>query len=113
MDKKQWKKIRKHKDAYGRIAALTVFSGIVGAATAASTVAFNLHFYEKNRVVQLPNEYDATFITEPCNPVFEIRDTVRPLNELREAAQVQKELIEAKMATKKERKKKKERREKR
>lgn len=106
MDKNQWKKIRKHKDACGKLAGLMVFSGIVGAATAASTLVFNMHYYEKKRVVQLPSKYDATFITEPCSLVFEIRDTIWPLNEAREAAQVQKELIEAKMAAKEERREK-------
>ena len=102
MDKKGWKELRRKENTVANAIGSVVFGTILLTGGAATTLLFNLHYYKKTRMVQAPNTADATMITEPSKLIFEIRDTLHPMNEEIEQAMVQKELIQAYMAANEE-----------
>lgn len=110
MDKKGWRRLRKKEDGIGKLVKVVVFGTTMAVASAATSLAFNLHWYDFDRMVKLPTNLDASMVTEPSSFIFEVRDTIYPVNEEIEQTEVQREAIQAQMdenREKKERKKKK------
>lgn len=110
MDKKGWRRLRKKEDGIGKLVKVAVFGTTMGVASAITSLAFNLHWYDYDRLVKTPTNLDTSMVTEPSSFIFEVRDTIYPLNEEIEQTEVQREAIQAQMDAnkeKKERKKKK------
>ena len=110
MDKKGWRRLRKKEDGIGKLVKVAVFGTTMGVASAITSLAFNLHWYDFDRLVKSPTNLDASMVTEPSSFIFEVRDTIYPVNEEIEQTEVQREAIQAQMDAnkeKKERKKKK------
>ena len=110
MDKKGWRRLRKKQDGIGKLVKVAVFGTTMGVASAITSLAFNLHWYDYDRLVKTPTNLDTSMVTEPSSFIFEVRDTIYPLNEEIEQTEVQREAIQAQIDAnkeKKERKKKK------
>ena len=110
MDKKGWRRLRKKEDGIGKLVKVAVFGTTMGVASAITSLAFNLHWYDYDRLVKTPTNLDTSMVTEPSSFIFEVRDTIYPLNEEIEQTEVQREAIQAQIDAnkeKKERKKKK------
>ena len=110
MDKKGWRRLRKKEDGIGKLVKVAVFGTTMGVASVITSLAFNLHWYDYDRLVKTPTNLDTSMVTEPSSFIFEVRDTIYPLNEEIEQTEVQREAIQAQMDAnkeKKERKKKK------
>ena len=113
MDKKGWRRLRKKEDGIGKLVKVAVFGTTMGVASVITSLAFNLHWYDYDRLVKTPTNLDASMVTEPSSFIFEVRDTIYPVNEEIEQTEVQREAIRAQLdADEEEKQKKKERKKK-
>lgn len=101
MDRKKWRFIKKHEDILCGVAKDVFMTSAAVAIAFVGKVAFNLHEYNSVRVVKAPTTSDNEMIVESIDLGAQVRDKMRPRNELKEASWVQQDMLDAKREEKK------------
>ena len=101
MNRKKWCLLKRHEDIFFGVAKDIFMTSAVVAIAFVGKVAFNLHDYNSVRVVKAPTSDDNEMIVEPIDLGAQVRDKMRPRNELKEASWVQQDMLDAKRESKK------------
>lgn len=101
MNRKKWCLLKRHEDIFFGVTKDIFMTSAFAAIAFVGKVAFNLHDYNSVRVVKAPTTSDNEMIIEPIDLGAQVRDKMRPRNELKEASWVQQDMLDAKREEKK------------